>query len=58
MRYSLMDSNTPSRHLEALVLAAAKGQHVLRSKQFWKLLKEFVERKSIEREKITEALAK
>lgn len=58
MRYSLMDSETPLRHLEALVLAAAKDQHVLRSKQFWQLLKEFVERKSIEREKVTEALAK
>ncbi|WP_176016979.1 hypothetical protein [Burkholderia sp. BCC0398] len=58
MRYALMDSETPSKHLEALVLAAAKGRHVVKSKQFWQLLKEFAERKSIEREKVTEALAK
>ncbi|KVS69892.1 hypothetical protein WK40_04655 [Burkholderia cepacia] len=58
MRYALMDSKTPAKHLEALVLAAAKGEHVRKSKQFWPVLKEFAERNSIEREKVTEALAK
>ncbi|WP_186055035.1 hypothetical protein [Burkholderia gladioli] len=58
LRYALMDSKTPSNHLEALVLAAAKSQYVAKSKQFWQLLKEFAERKSIEREKVTEELAK
>jgi hypothetical protein len=57
LRYHLTDSTEPQKHLSALIAAAAKNPQVRGSNQFPLLVKEFVEKAKLEKDKVKEALA-
>jgi hypothetical protein len=56
LRYPLMDSAQPDKHLNQLIQAAVKNNQVRHSNQFPVLLKEFADNKLIERERIKQLL--
>ncbi|WOD18972.1 hypothetical protein [Paraburkholderia kirstenboschensis] len=56
LRYPLMDSGEPQKHLPQLLHAAGKNEQVRRSNQFPVLLKEFVQQNQVDPELVRQML--
>ncbi|ALL65772.1 hypothetical protein K788_0006451 [Paraburkholderia caribensis MBA4] len=56
LRVHLMDSSDPDRHLRALIDAAARNNQISGSNQFPSLLREFVEKKDLDKPAVDQLL--
>jgi len=56
LRYPLMDSVQPEKHLSQMIQVAVKNNQVRHSNQYPVLLQEFADNKSIERERVKQLL--